>query len=130
MCKSPRTMWQLLCPPRLPLNFIFLLFLVSISSSLTTNLLILYDHFLRISKIHPLFSSHFTKIFIQALILVYLFINCAFTFLPFFVIIAIVFMGHQEGMEVKLQNLDYIPYVSEMAQNVLGSFFSLIQYLY
>lgn len=52
-----------------------------------------------------------------------LFINSAFTFLRFFVIIAIVFMGHQEGMEVKLQNLDYIPYVSEMAQNVLGSFF-------
>ena len=26
-------------------------------------------------------------------------------------------------MEVKLQNLDDIPYVSEMAQNVLGSFF-------
>lgn len=31
-----------------------------------------------------------------------LFINIAFTFSPSFVIIHIVFMGHQEGMEVKL----------------------------
>lgn len=58
----------------------------------------------------------------------FLFINIAFTFLPFFVVIVIVFMGHQEGMEVKLQNLDDISYVSEMAKNGLGSFFFFHEY--
>lgn len=47
------------------LNSTFLLFLASISSSLTTKLSILYDHFLHISKIYLLFSSHST--FIQDL---------------------------------------------------------------
>lgn len=56
------------------LNSVFLLLLASIFPSLTTNLSILCGHFLRISKLYLLFSSHSTKTFIKALILI-LFIN-------------------------------------------------------
>lgn len=61
------------------LNSTFLLFLASIFPYLTTNLSILYDHFLHISKTYLLFSSHSTKIFIQVLILTFFF-NLHFLF--------------------------------------------------
>lgn len=96
--------------------------------SLTTNLLILYDHFPPHFQNPPIILQPFYQDLYTSLDSP-VFINIAFISLPFFVITAIVFMGHQEGMEVKLSNSD-TPYVSEMAQNILGSFSSWMQYLY
>lgn len=120
MCKSAQTTRQLLCPPRPAPNFISLISGFHSSISLTANLsLLLYDQFLHVSK-----PTH--QLFYQALhsspdLFTNRFISVSLTFSPSFAVTA-VFRGHQEGKKAKPRNLD-ICYLSETAQNLLGSFF-------
>lgn len=57
-------------PFEFPWISFFCYFWIPLLPPLTTNLL--YNHFPHLSKIHQVFSSHSTKTFIQALILLYL----------------------------------------------------------
>lgn len=129
MCKSPRTMWQILCPqPYCPEFHFFCCYFWLPFFHLSPQT---YQYSMATSSTFPnstyyspliLPRSLFKSWFLHSLL-----INIAFTIMPVFATTAVVFRG-QKGMEVKLQNLDILGIRNgpEFWVLVLG-FFSWIQ---
>lgn len=113
-------------PKSIFLNSTFLLFLASILSSLTTNLPILYEHFLRIPKIYLLFSIILPRYLFKSWFLYSLLINISFSFMSIFAITAIVFKGQKHRTEAtKFRYLWYQKWSIILGSGVLvfGVFF-------
>lgn len=133
MCKSP--MWQLLCPQVYFPEFHFSVISGFHCSSLTTNLPILYEHFLRIPKIYLLFSIILPRSLFKSWFLYSLLINISFSFMSIFAITAIVFKGQKHRTEAtKFRYLWYQKWSIILGSGVLffgfWVFFSWIQWLY